>query len=115
MAMRRGVAFVLALIGHSGSREIQESGLWNINFVEHRYDPAVVDDVARRAAATLAACQAAFQVGMNRIQTLTALAVDTFEELLGEKKHPNVRLGAARTVAEIGIHRPPLPRPHFAA
>ena len=36
---------------------------------------------------------------------LTALAVDTLEELLGEKKHPNVRLGAARTVAEIGIHQ----------
>ena len=52
-----------------------------------------------------AARQAAFQVGMNRIQTLTALAVDTLEELLGEKKHPNVRLGAARTVAEIGIHQ----------
>ncbi len=42
---------------------------------------------------------------MNRIQTLTALAVDTLEELLGEKKHPNVRLGAARTVAELGIHQ----------
>ena len=52
-----------------------------------------------------AARQAAFQVGMNRIQTLTALAVDTLEELLGEKKHPNVRLGAARTVAELGIHQ----------
>ena len=34
-----------------------------------------------------------------------ALAVDTLEELLGEKKHPNVRLGAARTVAEIGMHQ----------
>jgi len=31
--------------------------------------------------------------------------VDTLEELLGEKKHPNVRLGAARTVAELGIHQ----------
>ena len=42
---------------------------------------------------------------MSRVQALTARAVDTLEELLGEKKHPNVRLGAARTVAEIGIHQ----------
>ena len=39
------------------------------------------------------------------MQALTAEAVDTLEELLDEKKHPNVRLGAARTVAEIGIHQ----------
>ncbi len=32
-------------------------------------------------------------------------AIDTLDELLDEKKHPNVRLGAARTVAEIGIHQ----------
>ena len=31
--------------------------------------------------------------------------MDTLEELLDETKHPNVRLGAARTVAEIGIHQ----------
>ena len=31
--------------------------------------------------------------------------MDTLEELLDEKKHPSVRLGAARTVAEIGIHQ----------
>ncbi len=29
----------------------------------------------------------------------------SLEELLGEKKYPNVRLGAARTVAEMGIHQ----------
>ncbi len=39
------------------------------------------------------------------MQALTAQAVDTLEELLGEKKYPNVRLGAARAVAEIGIHQ----------
>ena len=49
--------------------------------------------------------QAAFEVGIHRVQALTGQAVDTLEELLGEKKHPNVRLGAARTVAEIGIHQ----------
>ncbi len=52
-----------------------------------------------------AARQAAFEVSIHRVQALTAQAVDTLEELLGEKKHPNVRLGAARTVAEIGIHQ----------
>ncbi len=52
-----------------------------------------------------AARQAAFEVSIHRVQALTARAVDTLEELLGEKKHPNVRLGAARTVAEIGIHQ----------
>ena len=32
-------------------------------------------------------------------------AIDTLDELLDEKKHPHVRLGAARTVAELGIHQ----------
>lgn len=43
--------------------------------------------------------------GISRIQALTGRAVDTLEELLDEKKFPNVRLGAARTVAEIAIHQ----------
>ena len=42
---------------------------------------------------------------MNRIHALTARAVETLEDLLGETKHPAVRLGAARTVAEIGMHQ----------
>ena len=47
----------------------------------------------------------AFEAGINRVQALMVRAVDTLEELLGEKKYPNVRLGAARTVAEMGIHQ----------
>ena len=39
------------------------------------------------------------------MRALTAKAVDTLEELLGEEDHPNVRLGAARTVVELGIHQ----------
>jgi hypothetical protein len=31
-------------------------------------------------------------------------AVDTLDDLLSEKKHPAVRLGAARTIAEIAMH-----------
>ena len=49
--------------------------------------------------------QAAYQAGMTRVQALTAKAVNTLDELLDEKKHPNVRLGAGRTVAELGIHQ----------
>jgi hypothetical protein len=49
--------------------------------------------------------QAAFEAGIHRVQAITALAVDTLEELLGNTDHPNVRLGAARTVAEIGMHQ----------
>jgi hypothetical protein len=42
---------------------------------------------------------------MSRLQALAGRAVDTLEELSGEKKHPSVRLGAARTVAELASHR----------
>lgn len=52
-----------------------------------------------------AARHAAFQAGISRVQALTARAVDTLEDLLDAKKYPSVRLGAARTVADIGIHQ----------
>ena len=42
---------------------------------------------------------------MSRVQALTGKAIDTLDELLGEKDHPNVHLGAARTVAELGINQ----------
>ena len=48
---------------------------------------------------------ATFQAGMSRIQTLAGKAIDALEELLDERDYPNVRLGAARTVAELGIHQ----------
>ena len=46
-----------------------------------------------------------FEAAMSRVQALTGKAIATLDELLGEKKHPNVRLGAARTVAELGMQR----------
>ena len=49
--------------------------------------------------------QATFEAGMGRIQVLTARAVDTFEDLLDATEYPSVRLGAARTVAELAIHQ----------
>ena len=52
-----------------------------------------------------AARQAVFQAGISRAQALTGRAMDTLEELLDAKINANVRLGAARTVAEIGIHQ----------
>lgn len=48
--------------------------------------------------------RAAFQAGMDRVQGLTAKAIDTLAELMGRGVPPNVRLGAARTVAELGLH-----------
>ena len=52
-----------------------------------------------------AARHATFQAALSRIPALTVRAVDTFADLLGATKHPAVRLGAARTVAEIGMHQ----------
>ena len=52
-----------------------------------------------------AARHATFQAALSRIPALTVRAVDTFADLLGTSKPPAVRLGAARTVAEIGMHQ----------
>jgi hypothetical protein len=49
--------------------------------------------------------RAAFDAGMSRVQALTARAVDTLDDLLDAKESPGVRLGAARTVAEIALHQ----------
>ena len=59
----------------------------------------------RFAAEYDAARRATFQAGIGRIHALTVRAVETLENLLGPKNPPSVRLGAARTVAEIGIHQ----------
>ena len=64
----------------------------------------LADDAAFKADYATAR-QAAFEFGMNRVQTLMVRAVDTLADLLDAKTHPNVHLGAARTVAELGIHR----------
>ena len=56
-------------------------------------------------AAYAEARQATFEAGMGRIQALTVKAVETLEDLLDATQSPNVRLGAARTVAEMGIHQ----------
>lgn len=52
-----------------------------------------------------AARQVAFEVGMSRIEALAGKAVDALDDLLDAKNYPNVRLGAARTVAELAIHQ----------
>lgn len=56
-----------------------------------------------------AGCDAAraeiFQNAMARIQVLVHRAVDTLADLLAARKHPAVRLGAARTVVEVGLHQ----------
>ena len=52
-----------------------------------------------------AARKATYQVGIARIQALAGRGVETLEELLDAKKFPAVRLGAARTLVELGIHQ----------
>jgi hypothetical protein len=48
---------------------------------------------------------ARFQAAMDRAQVLTVTALETLEELMGPTVPPTVRLGAARTVAEFGMHQ----------
>ncbi len=64
----------------------------------------LTEDEAFQGALAEARCLA-FEAGMGRVQALTARAVEALDELLGAKKCPSVRLGAARTVAELAIHQ----------
>jgi len=48
---------------------------------------------------------AIYQQGVDRLQALMARAVDTLEDLLGAVEYPAVRLGAARTVADLAVHQ----------
>jgi hypothetical protein len=48
--------------------------------------------------------RATFQAGMNRVQALTVEAVETLAALMAADVSPAVRLGAARSVADLGIH-----------
>ena len=52
-----------------------------------------------------AARRKTFEIGMGRVQAAAGRAIDTLEELLDDTDHPNVRLGAARTLAELAIHQ----------
>lgn len=52
-----------------------------------------------------AARRASFQAGVERVQALMGQAVEVLKELLAEKKHPAVRLGAARMVIELALNR----------
>ena len=49
--------------------------------------------------------RATFEAGISRLHALTAQAVETLQALLGETQPGNVRLGAARTVLELGADR----------
>ena len=52
-----------------------------------------------------AARHATFQAAISRIPALTVKAVATLAALLAAKERPAVRLGAARTVSELGQHQ----------
>jgi hypothetical protein len=62
------------------------------------------DDAAFKAELA-AAGRATFEAAIDRIQAMTARAVDTLNDLLGAMKHPAVRLGAARTIVELALNR----------
>jgi hypothetical protein len=64
----------------------------------------MADDEAFKAKLATAR-RAVFETAMGRLQPLAAQAVDTLAALMGEGAPPTVRLGAARTVAALGIHR----------
>jgi hypothetical protein len=64
----------------------------------------LTDDAAFQAEFA-AARHAIFQAAIARIPTLTITAVSTLADLLGDTHPPAVRLGAARTVAELGQHQ----------
>ena len=61
------------------------------------------DEAFKQELAT--ARRAMFEAATNRRQPLAAEAVDTLAALMQPSAPPSVRLGAARTVAEFGIHR----------
>lgn len=63
----------------------------------------MTEDEAFQAALTQAR-RLAFEAGMGRVQALMTRAVETLDELLGAEDYPTVRLGAARTVAELAVH-----------
>jgi hypothetical protein len=46
----------------------------------------------------------AFQAGMDRLQALSGKAIDTLSSLMEKDIASTVRLGAARTVVELGLH-----------
>src|SRR5215203_5447883 len=64
----------------------------------------LTEDAAFQAAFQ-AVRHATFQAAIRRIPALTGRAVEALADLLGTATHPAVRLGAARTVAEIGMHQ----------
>jgi hypothetical protein len=61
------------------------------------------DEAFRRAVED--ARRGLFEAGMNRLQALAVDAVDTLAALLGRDVPPTVRLGAARSVVELGLHQ----------
>ena len=64
----------------------------------------MAEDETFRMELAAARC-ATFEAGMNRVQALAVRAVNTLEDLLDAKSYPSVRLGAARTLVELGLHQ----------
>ncbi len=56
-------------------------------------------------AALAEARRSAFEAALGRLQVLTGRAVAAMEDLLKKTTPPAVRLGAARSVIEVGLHQ----------
>ena len=48
---------------------------------------------------------AVYEVAINRVQGMVGRAVTALEDLLDAKDFPGIRLGAAKTIIELAIHR----------
>jgi hypothetical protein len=46
-----------------------------------------------------------FKAALHRLPALTATAINTLAALLGDQEPPAVRLGAARSVVEVGLYQ----------
>ena len=91
-----------AVIALLSSRTIalaaKEAGVGERTLRTWMRDPQFQADLA-------AARRATFEAGMSRVQALAARAVGTLEDLLDCHEQPSARLGAARTLIELGVNR----------
>jgi hypothetical protein len=91
---------VAALLGErSIARAAKRSGL-----NEGTLRRWLTEDEAFKTAYAIAR-RAIFNESMDRIQIVARRAVETLEDLLSATKHPSVRLGAAHTIVELGLHQ----------
>ena len=98
-------AVILALLSEKSIPKAAEKLAADGVKVSERTIRGWLADDAEFKAAHEASRDAVFQAGVGRIKALAGRGVETLEELLDARKFPAVRLGAARTLVELGIHQ----------